>query len=94
MYSHLQMNARKASGNEWLRIKNDEQKDVFSFKPLEKTTIEPNETLSFDHFQIRWPSDTFYAGSITGFTYCEQVPDGIAVINPINLSAINLEQGE
>lgn len=94
IYSHLQTNGRRFGSNEWLRIKTDEHKDVFSFKPLDKTIIEPNEILSFDHFQIRWSSNVSYAGSILGFTYCEQFPDGIAVINPINLSAVSLEQEE
>lgn len=94
IHNNLQKNLRRTSPNDWVRIKNDEQKNTFSFKPLEKTTIEPNEILSFENFQIRWSANTSYAGSIIGFTYCEQFPDGIAVINPINLSMMSLEQEE
>ena len=94
IHNNLQRNLRRTSPTEWVRIKTDEQKEFFSFKPLEKTILEPNEVLSFENFQIRWSSNTSYAGSIMGFTYCEQFPDGIAVLNPINLSVISLEQEE
>ena len=90
--NHFQQSLKRT--NEWLRIKGSDNKEVFSFKPLEKTIIEPNEKIIFENFQIKWLSTTSYAGSITGFTYCEELPDGIAVLNPINLSVISLEKEE
>lgn len=80
--------------NEWIRLMNTTNKNEFWLKPLGKTTIEPNEIISFSNFQIKWSSNEAYAGSITGFTYCDQLKDGIAVVNPINLSVINLGQEE
>ena len=71
---------------------NTKNKNEFWLKPIGKMTIEPNEIITFSNFQITWSPNTSYAGSITGFTYCDQLQDGIAVINPINLSVINLIQ--
>lgn len=90
--NHFQQNLKRP--NEWLRIKASDNKEVFSFKPLEKIILQPNEKITFENFQIKWLSTTSYAGSITGFTYCEQFPDGIVVLNPINLSVISLEKEE
>ena len=61
-------------------------KEEFWLKPLGKPSIEPNETISFSDFQITWTPTESYAGSIMGFTYSDQMKDGIAVINPINLN--------
>ncbi|MER1986816.1 MAG: hypothetical protein ABS949_16555 [Solibacillus sp.] len=92
VYKHFPQKLKQP--NEWLRIKNTDKKDIFSFQPLERTTLQPNEKISFDNFQIKWLSTSSYSGSITGFTYCDQFPDGVSVINPINLSVIRLEQEE
>jgi hypothetical protein len=90
--NHFQQSLKRP--NEWLRIKASDNKDFFSFKPLEKTILEPYEKITFENFQIKWLSTTSYSGSITGFTYCEEFPDGIAVLNPINLSVISLKEEE
>ena len=94
IHSIFQRNLRQTNQNEWVRINNDGHKNTFSFKPLEKTVIKPNEILSFEQFQIRWLNNTPCGESITGITYCDQFQDGIAAINPINLSVITQDQEE
>ncbi|MGN7478299.1 hypothetical protein ACTHOQ_10605 [Solibacillus silvestris] len=95
-YVHEQFQQSLKGPNEWLRFTNDADanKKEYWLKPLGKTKIEPNEIVSFSNFQIRWFSNKFDGGSITGFTYCDQFQDGISVVNPINLSIIKLEQEE
>ncbi len=70
----------------WERTNEKTNKEEFWLKPLGKASIEPNETISFSNFQITWSPKESYAGSIMGFTYSDQLKDGIAVINPINLN--------
>ena len=93
-YVHEQLQQRLKGPNEWLRFSKTPNKNEYWLKPISKTSIEPNEIISFTNFQIRWSPNKSYAGSITGFTYCDQFQDGIAVVNPINLSVIHLEQEE
>lgn len=80
--------------NEWIRLANGTNKNVFLLKPLSKMELKPNEILSFSNFQIKWSPNESYSGSITGFTYCDQLQDGIAAVNPIHLSVISLGQEE
>lgn len=87
MNNAFQKNLMRPSTNDWVRISNDE-KEVYLLKPTEKNVIEPNEILSFENFQIRWPSTLAYSGSIIGLTYCDQFQNGIPAINSINLSII------
>lgn len=77
----------------WQRINEKENKEEFWLKPLGKQLIEPNETLSFSDFQIKWTPTQAYAGSIMGFTYSDQLKDGIAVLNPINLNGSVSKEG-
>lgn len=77
----------RPSGTSWVRNSNDE-KGVFVLKPVEKNVIEPNEILSFENFQIRWPSTSAFSGSIIGLTYCDEFQNGTPAINSINLSII------
>ena len=93
-YVHEQLQQRLKGPNEWLRFSKTTNKNEYWLKPVSKLSLEPNEIISFSNFQIRWSPNESYAGSITGLTYCDQFQDGIAVVNPINLSVIQLEQEE
>lgn len=93
-YVREQFSQKLKGPNEWIRLMNTPNKNEFWLKPLGKTSLEPNEVLSFTNFQIKWSTNKSYEGSITGITYGDQLQDGIAVVNPINLSVINLEQEE
>ena len=84
VYGHLRQSMK--STGEWERINDKKSKEEFWLKPLTKEEIEPNETLSFSNFQIKWAHTESYAGSITAITYSDQLKDGIAVINPININ--------
>ncbi|MGR6897201.1 hypothetical protein [Rummeliibacillus sp. TYF-LIM-RU47] len=81
----------KATGS-WERFNDQSSKDEFWLKPVGKTAIEPNETLSFSNFQIKWAHNLSYSGSIMGVTYCDQFKEGITVLNPINLNGISPAQ--
>lgn len=91
-YAHEHFKPSLKGPNEWMRTMNTKNKNEFWLKPIGKTTIEPNEIISFSNFQIKWSPNKAYEGSITGLTYCDQIQDGIAVVNPINLSVISLIQ--
>ena len=82
------------SGGGWERINDKTNKEEYWLRPLTKSTIEPNETLSFSNFQIKWSPTESYAGSIMAFTYSDQLKDGVAVINPINLNGTIYIQGD
>lgn len=90
VYEHFKQSLRGASG--WERINDKTSKEEFWLRYLDKTTIEPNETISFSNFQIRWSPGVSYEGSIMGVTYCDQLKEGIDVINPINLNGIGFSQ--
>jgi hypothetical protein len=84
VYENFKQRLKTAGG--WQRINEKENKEEFWLKPLGKQSIEPNETLSFSDFQIKWTPTEAYAGSIMGFTYSDQLKDGIVALNPINLN--------
>jgi len=90
VYEHFNQNL-KTTGS-WERINDTSNNAEFWLKPIGKTTIEPNETISFTNFQIKWSHNLSYAGTITGFTYCDELQDGVLVLNPINLNGINVGQ--
>lgn len=77
----------------WERINDKTSKDEFWLRPLRETSIEPNESISFSNFQITWFPQDFYAGSITGITYSDELNEGVEVINPISLNGtIHVEE--
>ncbi|MFJ7951064.1 hypothetical protein ACIQZG_05970 [Lysinibacillus sp. NPDC096418] len=92
VYEHFKQSLK--SSPDWERTNDKSNKNEFWLRPLGRTSIEPNETISFSNFQIRWSHDVSYAGSIIGTTYCDQLKDGIAVINPINLNGFSHMQGD
>ncbi|KAA0941661.1 hypothetical protein FQ087_21145 [Sporosarcina sp. ANT_H38] len=92
VYADFKQSLKVADG--WLRTNEKTNKEEFWLKPLGKASIEPNETISFSNFQITWSPKESYAGSILGYTYSDQLEDGIAVINPINLNGTVHKQGD
>jgi len=93
VYENFKQSLKNAGG--WERINDKTNQEEFWLKPLGKTSLEPNETISFSNFQIKWLPAESYAGTIMGFTYSDQLKDGIAVINPINLNGtVRLEGAE
>lgn len=90
VYEHFAPNLKGNSS--WERINDQSSKEEFWLRPIGKTTLEPNETLSFPNFQIKWGHNSSYSGSIMGFTYCDQFEDGVVVLNPINLNGMDYTQ--
>ena len=71
----------------WERLLNEQtNKEDYWLKPIDVKTIAPNQTLSFSNFQAKWIPNGSYAGSIMGFTYCDEFKDGIPAINQISIS--------
>jgi len=92
VYDNFKKSLKVTDG--WERTNEKTNKEEFWLKPLGKASIEPNEIISFTNFQITWSPKESYAGSITAFTYSDQLTDGIAVINPINLNGTFRIQGD
>lgn len=92
VYEHLRQSMKNTG--EWERINDENNQEEFRLKPLAQKEIKPNETLSFPNFQIKWSHAESYAGSITAITYCDQLKEGIAVINPININGTIGTQGD
>jgi len=90
VYEHFAPNLKGHSS--WERINDQSSKEEFWLRPIGKTTLDPNETLSFPNFQIKWGNNSSYSGSIMGFTYCDQFEDGVVVLNPINLNGTSYTQ--
>lgn len=84
VYKNFKQALKSSDG--WERINEKENNEEYWLKPIGKSTIQPNETISFSNFQIKWTPTKSYSGSIMGFSYSDEMKDGIAVINPINLS--------
>ncbi len=64
-----------------------EQKEhEYWFKLVNKETLAPSETITFSDFMINWKSEESYTCGVRGFIYCEELQEGLTVINPINLS--------
>jgi hypothetical protein len=92
VYEHFKSSLKVPGG--WERINEKTNREEFWLRPLVKPSIEPNETISFSNFQITWSPKESYAGSIMGFTYSDQITEGIAAINPINLNGTVRKQGD
>ena len=92
VYEHFKQNLQ--SEPDWERINEKTNPFEFWLRPLHKTVIEPNESITFSDFQIRWSHDDAYAGSITATLYCDDLEDGVAVLNPINLNGFSHSKEE
>ena len=70
----------------WERVTMDEvdPQTHFCFKPTQNNTLQPNEQLSFQNFQIKVPTNESI--TIEGFTYFNQENDGVPALNSIQLS--------
>lgn len=70
----------------WQRINEQTNNSDFWLKPIEPSTIMPNEKIIFSNFQVKWLPTEAYAASILGFAYTDQYKEGIAAINPIYIN--------
>ncbi|WP_342505679.1 hypothetical protein [Sporosarcina sp. FSL K6-2383] len=94
-YVHDNFKQSLKNASEWERINDKTNTEEFWLRPIGNVPIAPNETISFSNFQIKWSPTKSYAGSIMGFTHSDQLKEGIAVINPINLNGtIPLQEDE
>lgn len=72
--------------NSWERMNDPTDKEEFWLKPNDIVQLEPFQKLAFSDFQIKWNPTSSYAGSILGFTYADEIKEGIHSLNQINLS--------
>lgn len=72
--------------NTWERINDPTDKNEFWLKPNKLQELNPLETLSFSDFQIKWSPVSSYASSVMGFTYGDELKEGISALNQINVS--------
>lgn len=84
VYGDFKQSLKPANG--WERLNAKEDREEFWLKPLGKQFVEPDETISFSDFQIRWSPKESYAGSVMAYTYCDEIKEGTAVMNPISLN--------
>lgn len=76
-----------SSSSSWKRIEleaTNENKEYW-FQPTEQVTISPGETISFPNFQISWKHQEHYNVKIEGFSYCDEVKEGVSSLSPITL---------
>lgn len=72
----------------WQRFNDEKSKEEFWFKPVNETVIAPNEMIIFPHFQLTWSHQKPYSGLIEGWTYCDEIPEGLMVINPLHIASV------
>ncbi|GLC89515.1 hypothetical protein [Lysinibacillus piscis] len=89
VYQHFAPNLKGQSS--WERTNDAANNEEYWLKPIGKPILAVGETLTFSQFQIKWLHDLPYSGSITGVTYCDELPEGVAVLNPINLNGVKEE---
>lgn len=70
----------------WVRINDTVNLKEYRLKPIGDTVILPGETLTFSSFQLIWSPSKDYSGSLTGWTFSDQITEGIAALNAINIS--------
>ncbi|WP_087972260.1 hypothetical protein [Oceanobacillus rekensis] len=71
--------------NVWERINDSQDKQEFWLRQDKINKLEPNETLTFSNFQVKWIPESSYTGSIMGFTYGDEIKEGISSLNQINV---------
>ncbi|MEC1177402.1 hypothetical protein P9B03_02800 [Metasolibacillus meyeri] len=78
----------------WQRFNDERSKHEFWFKPVNETIIAPNETIVFPHFQLTWSHLKPYSGLLEGWTYCDEMQEGIMVINPLHICSVGYAEEE
>ncbi|WP_085992739.1 hypothetical protein [Oceanobacillus senegalensis] len=78
--------------NAWERLNEPTDKQEFWLKPTHKNTLDPSETLTFSNFQVKWLPKSSYKGSIQGFTYGDELQEGMNALNQININGKIVEE--
>ncbi|WP_077302871.1 hypothetical protein [Virgibacillus pantothenticus] len=80
--------------NAWLRFNEAENRQEFWLKPNNQQILEPQETLTFQNFQLKWEANKPYAGYVTGFIYGDEIKEGISAVNQISVSGNVKEEND
>ncbi|MFA9556943.1 hypothetical protein ACERII_06555 [Evansella sp. AB-rgal1] len=74
------------TNNSWERINDQQNKFEYWLRPTDKKAIEPGEVISFSNFQLSWSYRESYSGSVLGFTYTDEMKDGLPAVNQIYIN--------
>lgn len=87
---YIYKGTKQTSGltNIWERTNDPSNKSEFWLVPKSKSILEPATTLSFSNFQVKWLVESSYSGSITGYTYGDELQQGSEVLNQIKISGL------
>jgi len=78
---------QQASTNDtWQRMNEQADENEYWLRPMNQDEIKPYEELVYSQFQLKWFQAASYSGSVNGFVYFDQKPEGMSAINPINMS--------
>ncbi len=93
---YLYPNSKKTVqvSNVWERINEPTDKKEIWLKPTQKESINPGEILTFSNFQVKWEPTASYSGTIHGFTYGNELPEGIHALNQISLNGTVTDRQE
>ncbi|MDX8046611.1 hypothetical protein SH601_11520 [Gracilibacillus sp. S3-1-1] len=85
---YLYPNAKQTlrPSNAWERINDRSDKKEFWLKPIQQDRVNPGETLVFSNFQIKWTPTSTYSGIVRGFTYGNELPNGLHAVNQISVN--------
>lgn len=87
-YINKKNNVSMKAPGAWERLNEQTDKKEYWLRPLENQIIEPSQAIAFPNFQVKWLPKESYSGSIMGFTYSDELNEGIPAINQIYLNSI------
>ncbi|NBJ71655.1 MULTISPECIES: hypothetical protein [Clostridia] len=83
-YQDTQQNMQLADA--WIRMNDKDNQEEFWLKPSSQQLLNPQETLTFQNFQLKWSPIISYNGSVTGFVYGDEIEDGVSALNQMSIS--------
>ncbi len=85
-YFYEQTQQKMKLANAWLRFNEASDQQEFWLKPSKQQILYPQETLTFQNFQLKWVPNMSYSCSVKGFTYGDEVEEGMHAVNQISVS--------
>ncbi|WP_121639001.1 hypothetical protein [Virgibacillus sp. Bac330] len=92
-YFYEQTQQKMKLANAWLRFNEASDQQEFWLKPSKQQILYPQETLTFPNFQLKWMPNRSYSGSVTGFSYGDEIEEGVHAFNQISVSG-KVEEGK
>ncbi|PLR76589.1 hypothetical protein CU633_14650 [Bacillus sp. V3-13] len=78
----------KVENFQWKLVENKNENEAMEywFAPIAAEKIDPEQTLSFPNFQIRFQNEATGYINVEGYVHCRDVDEGIPSLNSINIS--------